>query len=470
MLTIVIFGASGDLTQRKLLPALYSLHRKRKLPQETHIIGYARRPYSDEEFRRLMRQGAEQFNGAFSAPTWEEFAANIHYIRGDLDVVGDYARLGGEIGRMEGGSADRLYYLATGPELFIPIVEGLGQHGLNQGDGRRSIVIEKPFGADLESARALSRSVQRVFTEDQIYRIDHYLGKETAQNILFFRFANTIWEPIWSRNYIDNVQVTVAEQVDVSGRAGYYDKAGVLRDMFQNHLLQLLCLVAMEPPSSFRPDPLRNERYKVLSSIRPIDPAGTVVAQYDGYLNEDRVAAGSRTPTYAALRLFIDNWRWQGVPFYLRSGKALAGKNTEIIIEFKCPPLRLFDLPPSEHLTPNRLSLRIQPDEGIDLSFEAKVPDSRDTETVAMDFQYQSLLNGSALPDAYERLLLDAIQGDASLYIRDDSIELSWKLIDPIIRHWEDTNTGPLATYPKGARGPVAADVLLAGDGRRWNE
>jgi glucose-6-phosphate 1-dehydrogenase len=335
-------------------------------------------------------------------------------------------------------------------------------------EGWRRVVVEKPFGSDLASAQALNHAIHAVFAEHQVYRIDHYLGKETAQNILFFRFANTIFEPVWNRRYVDHVQITVSETVDVGYRAGYYDQAGVWRDIFQNHLLQLLALVGMEPPASFDADLVRNEKAKVLSAIRPIPLEDTVSAQYQGYCDLEGVAPDSRTPTYAALRLFIANWRWQGVPFYLRSGKALAGKTTEIVIRFQCPPHVMFDLPADHELTPNILSLCIQPDEGIHLKFQAKVPGSdQEMRSVDMDFHYRSSFGGE-LPDAYERLLLDALEGDAALFARSDEIELAWRLIDPVVEGWEAPDAPPLPTYAPGGWGPAEADELLARDGHHW--
>ncbi|MBI5957628.1 MAG: glucose-6-phosphate dehydrogenase, partial [Chloroflexi bacterium] len=355
--------------------------------------------------------------------------------------------------------------------LYVPIVEHLGQKGMaKHPDGWRRVVVEKPFGHDLASAHALNAALHRVFAEDQVYRIDHYLGKETAQNILFFRFANTIFEPVWSRNYVDHVQITVAEQVDVGHRAEFYDKAGVMRDMFQNHLLQLLSLVAMEPPASFQADALRNEKVKVLASIRPVAVKDTVRAQYKGYCDAKGVAPNSQTPTFAALKLYIDNWRWQGVPFYLRSGKALSSKESEIVVVFKCPPHMMFD-PSAEEgcFAPNMLSLCIQPDERIHLKFEAKVPGShQDTRSVDMEFNYRSSFGGAPLPEAYERLLLDALNGDASLFTRSDEIEAAWRLVDPVLKNWQKPGAPPLVTYPLDSMGPVDSDRFMARDGRVW--
>ena len=342
-----------------------------------------------------------------------------------------------------------------------------------ESEGWRRIIVEKPYGHDLTSALSLNRAVQAVFDERQIFRIDHYLGKETAQNISFFRFGNTVFEPIWNRNYVDNVQITVAEKVDVGHRAGFYDSTGVLRDMFQNHLLQLLTLVAMEPPASFDADAVRNEKVKVLSAMRPILPdqvaSKTVCGQYRGYGDAEGVAPRSETATYAALRLSIDNWRWQGVPFYLRSGKAMATKTSEIIIEFRCPPHVMFPLPPGTSIRRNLLALRIQPDEGIHLRFEAKVPDTvTDMRPVDMEFRYAEDFGEITIPEAYERLLLDALQGDASLFTRSDGIERSWELMDPIIEGWEKPGAPPLAIYDRGSWGPAEADDLLAREGRSW--
>jgi glucose-6-phosphate 1-dehydrogenase len=472
VITVVIFGASGDLTQRKLIPALFSNFRKQRLPAGLRIVGVARRDWSDEQFHERLLEGVKKYGGnSFDKRTWDAFAANVTYFRANLDVPEDYGRLQSYLPKIETGPADRLYYLATAPDYYGPACDHLAAAGMtNEEHGLRRIIIEKPFGRDLASAKELNRRVHTAFAEHQVYRIDHYLGKDTAQNILFLRFANTLFEPVWNRRYVANIQITVAENVDVGSRAGYYDKAGVLRDMFQNHLLQLLALATIEPPASLDADAIRNEKVKVLGTIRPILLRDTVRAQYEGYRSNEGVAPDSQTPTFAALKLYIDNWRWKGVPFYLRSGKAMAAKSSSIIVQFQPPPDVMFNLSRNDSFRPNMLSICIQPNEGIHIRFETKVPDTvNQSHSVTMDFDYPKAFGGMALPDSYERLLLDAMKGDASLFARSDGIEGAWRLIDPILTEWQSSTDAPaMATYKRGNWGPTESDELLARDGHMW--
>ena len=473
-ITILIFGASGDLTHRKLIPALYSLYKKERLP-DFRIVGTSRSQFSHEAFREGLREGLNRFSPeSYQKDSWEEFSTHIYYQSGNLTNQEDYNKLFDTLSTLEDKPSNRLYYLAISPEFYHQTIINLGESGLALQDKEpgapwRHVIIEKPFGQDLETARELNQQVHEVFSEHQVYRIDHYLGKETAQNILFFRFANTIFEPVWDRRYIDNVQITVAESIDVGHRADYYDKAGILRDMFQNHLFQLLSLVAMEAPASFSADAIRNERVKLLRSIRPLQREDSVAGQYVGYCSAKGVAEYSRTPTYAALKLYLDNWRWKGVPFYLRSGKSLKRKATEITVEFQRPPHLMFGLSEPDEITPNILSICIQPDEGIHLKFQAKEPGSdQNSLPVDMEFHYQRFFDGTQIPGAYERLLSEAIAGDPSLFTRADAIETAWSIIDPLIRSWEDRDTEQLSVYDPGSWGPPEADELLARDGRSW--
>jgi glucose-6-phosphate 1-dehydrogenase len=476
-LTIVIFGASGDLTSRKLIPALFRLFVKDRLPPETEIVGVARSAFTDDSFRDKIRESAKSMGlKELAGPKWEDFARKLHYVSGDAQAEGGLLRLQDWLARHEGDqptAARRLYYLAVAPTLYPGIVTGLGRAGMNRSpDGWMRIIIEKPFGRDLASARALNQAVHAHFDEEQIYRIDHYLGKETVQNLLVFRFANAIFEPIWNHQFIDCVQITVAETVKVEGRGDYYDRAGVLRDMFQSHILQVLTLVAMEAPARFAATPVRNEKVKVLEAVSIPTPqtaaSQLVCGQYAGYRNESGVNPHSRTPTYAAVRLAIDNWRWRRVPFYLRSGKGLARRYSEIIIQFKSVPHLMFALPP-EAVQRNRLSLTIQPNEGIHLCFESKVPDEGMALRPAdMAFLFHNLYREDAIPEAYERLLQDAINGDATLFMRSDEIEWAWQITDPLIAASDDPQ-GPIpAQYPVGSAGPTSADEFIAQSGHSW--
>ena len=476
--TLIIFGASGDLTQRKLMPSLFSLDCKGRLPEDLHIVGMARTELSDEEFRAEMKEAMQTFaKDDFSEERWGSFAPMLSYVCGDLKETTDLEDLKQRLQDIEAdhGSGDRIYYLATPPFVYEPAIKVLGQSGMvESADGYRRVVVEKPFGNDLESAKNLNQVAHQYLSEDQIYRIDHYLGKETVQNVLVFRFANSIFEPVWNRNYIDHVQITVSEEVDVSHRAKFYDGVGVLRDMFQNHLMQLLSMIAMEPPASFDAGDIRNERVKVLNSIRPIPSdqvaEHSVLGQYRGYLDEEGVDQDSRTATYAALRLYIDNWRWKDVPFYLRSGKNLKAKSTEVRIQFRSVPHMMFPLKPGDTIRPNVLDICIQPDEGIHLRFEAKVPDQTSRmESVDMEFHYADAFGQDSIPDAYERLLLDAFTGDQSLFTRADTIELAWKLIDSILAGWHGDNPPDLAMYDPDTWGPTEAAQMLRAEGREWS-
>jgi glucose-6-phosphate 1-dehydrogenase len=478
-LTIIIFGASGDLTRRKLIPSLYRLHAKGRLEEEARIVGVSRSPLSDEGFHSRLAQGAREFTaGAWDAQEWDRFAQRIHYVQADATTSEGMQTLEAHLRGHEGEQARsrRLYYLSVSPDLYEGILQGLGLGGMHRVDppGWRRVVIEKPFGRDRASARALNQKLSAVFSEEETYRIDHYLGKETVQNILVFRFANTLFEPLWNHNYIEHVQITVSEEVTVGNRAPYYDRAGVLRDMFQNHLLQVLALVAIEAPARFSATPLRNEKVKVLDAVAVYSEEEArkhvVTGQYEGYLAEKGVAANSRTPTYAAVELYIDNWRWRGVPFYLRSGKAMPGRLSEVVIQFRCPPHLMFPLPEGTTLECNRLAMCLQPDEGIHINFQSKVPDEEGVvlRPAGLEFHYRDTYRNTPIPEAYERLLQDALAGDASLFMRSDEIERAWEIMDPIIAAVESHSGPPPETYPLHSEGPCCADDFLARSGRSW--
>jgi len=471
---IVIFGATGDLTSRKLIPALYQSFRKGRLPAGTRIVGMARTPLSHAEFRERLGQSTPEFAGKrFDPEIWGRFAQQIYYHPGDVSQPEDFQSLSALLDEIEDGPGTRVYYLSTSPKQYAPAVAGLGAAGLaDESRGPRRVVIEKPFGVDLKSAHQLNDAVHEVFPERQVYRIDHYLGKETVQNLLVFRFANAIFEPLWNRNYIDHVQITAAEEVLVGRRGDYYDTAGVLRDMFQNHLLQLLMVTAMEAPLRFNADMVRNEKVKVLQAIRPMTPASvatdTLRGQYQGYRSEPGVPADSQTATFAAVKFWIDNWRWQGVPFYLRSGKGFSCRTTQIVIQFHRPPHQLFDTGCDNGCEANQLVIQLQPAEGIQLHLQTKVPDAgMQLRMMALDFRFRHGFEGS-MPDGYERLLLDTLQGDASLFARSDEVEQAWTLIDPILQAWQTEAQPPLLDYEPGMWGPAQSSEWMKQQQRQW--
>jgi len=484
---LVILGASGDLTKRLLVPALYNLACDGLLADEFAVVGMARRPLSTEEFRRQQREDIARFKtrSAIDEARWRWLESRLHYTSGSFDDPEAFVRLKSvvdDVERASGAAGNRVLYLAISPDLFDVVNRRLAEAGFPRQDGTTRIIVEKPFGKDLASAESLNAALLGTWREEEIYRIDHYLGKETVQNVLAFRFANILFEPVWNREHVDHVQITVAEALGVEGRGGYYEESGALRDMMQSHILQLLCVVAMEPPAQFNGNALRDEKVKVLRSVAPpvaIEEIGrrTVRGQYvggymtgkavPGYREEKNVNPASRTETYAAMKLEIENWRWAGVPFYLRTGKRMPRRVTEIAIEFKKVPYALFKGQNSDGPAPNVLTIRIQPDEGITLRFAAKVPGAANhLRPVRMDFQYGTAF-GQVGPDAYERLIFDAILGDPSLFARRDEVETAWGIVQPLLDAWASTPDAP-SPYEAGTWGPEQADALLARDGRAW--
>jgi glucose-6-phosphate 1-dehydrogenase len=484
--TLVIFGATGDLAHRKLLPALYNLAHEGALPERFELIGVARRDQPHEDFRRMARESIERFSRTKPDPAvLDGLLKDAHYVPGTFDDDNVYTEIGKQLRKLDeraGYELNRVFYLSTAPEFFPVIVGKLGAAGLNKAEkAETKVVIEKPFGYDLASARKLNAEVLSVFNEGQCFRIDHYLGKETVQNIMALRFANALFEPVWNRNYLDSVQITAAEDIGIGGRAGYYDHAGALRDLVQNHMLQLLALVGMEPPSSFDANKVRDEKLKVLEAVPPprvADVASIAVrGQYSqgmqggkavpGYREEEGVDPKSRTETYVALRLSISNWRWADIPVYLRTGKRLARKVTEIVLTLKPVPHLAFQSTGSVGVKQNQIILTVQPDEGVSVSLGAKIPGPRmRIRPVQMEFHYGTSFMSES-PEAYERLILDAMRGDATLFTRNDEIEALWGIVDPILTAWHEDTSSPIAQYEPGSAGPQEADGLLL-PGHKW--
>lgn len=485
---MVIFGAAGDLTRRKLIPALYNLASEQLLSREFAVVGLARSKMSTEEFRKKVSQDIKQYaTGPVDSDLWEWFVRRMYYVQGDFDDPEAYTRLRDTLDKVDKDHSTHgnyFFYLATAPDYFGPVVESLGKAGLLTEENHqwRRVIVEKPFGRDLDSARLLNKQIRSVLNEKQIYRIDHYLGKETVQNILAFRFANGIFEPIWNRRYIDHVQISVAETVGVESRGGYYDQAGALRDMVPNHIMQLISLTAMEPPISFQADAVRDEQAKILHAVQPLTSEEVLLKSVRGqygegivagqripaYRAEQGVPADSRTETFVAMKLQIDNWRWADVPFYLRTGKALPVRNTHIVIQFRRAPFVLFRDTPVENLMPNQLVLHIQPEEGISLRFAAKTPGAvMRLGTVDMNFEYADYF-GVTPSTGYERLLHDCMIGDATLFQRADMVEAGWCVVSPVLDVWKALPPRNFPNYAAGTWGPKEADDLMERDGRRW--
>lgn len=488
---MVVFGASGDLTHRKLLPSIFQLFAQNLIDEKFYLLGCGRKKITDQQFRKAAQNSIQENADFVSAQHLNNFTDKLYYVDGDYNDADFYQHIKtrlAELDRKHKVDESLVYYLAVPPFLYTTIVEHLGSAGLacpeKLGTKQQvKLVVEKPFGRDLQSALDLNENISHCFNESQIYRIDHYLGKETVQNILMFRFANAIFEPVWNRNFIDHIQITIAETVGVEHRAGYYDKSGALRDMFQNHMLQMLALVAMEPPTSFEADRIRNEKVKLLQSIRPFElsrldeflvrgqygPGSTKGKDVKGYLQEEGVNENSKTETFVAAKLFIDNWRWQGVPFYIRTGKRLSAKDTEIAIAFKQVPFSMFASVGLAEMPPNVLVLQIQPEEGISLSFQAKRPGSKICmSTLNMNFNYKSIFLVD-MPEAYQRLLLDCMVGDKTLFTRFDGVETSWRLLTPVLEAWQKDDSMPYE-YPADSESFPAADALIESDGRKWRK
>ena len=480
--TLVIFGASGDLAKLKLLPAVYQLAKEGLLPDDFALIGYSRTKMSDDDFRDRFRESLEKKKDV-DQQLADELAKRMYYQPGNYDEAADFDKLKDrleEVGERHGTGGNALFYLSTPPSTFAPVVQCLGERGLiekGQADPWRRVVIEKPFGTDLDSAKKLNHQLHERLAEDQIYRIDHYLGKELVQNMMVLRFANSIFEPLWSHRFVDHVQITVGESVSADDRAGYYDKSGALRDMVQNHMLQLMALTAMEPPAGLDAKHTRDEKVKVFQSIRPMTPQNAarraVRGRYGkgddtpGYANAEGVADDSATETYAALKLYVDNWRWSGTPFYLRTGKCLPQKLSEIVVRFKAPPMTLFQQQCETPVYPNDLVIRVAPNTGIDLRVNGKVPgNTLQIKNVSFDFDYGETFKKEP-PEAYERLIADAMAGDPTLFIRGDEAEAAWEVVDPVLTAWADSD-GPPEEYDPGSWGPKSGAELIERDGRQW--